>query len=118
MPKPKPLNSGLIARKGDAARGDASNIATIPRPATTPAAVAVATPEGSPAHSPTQGEVSTDIGRTPLPKGTAGTIAVTVRLDEARYRRLKLHGLDHRKSNQEILVNALDVFLSCSDPRH
>jgi hypothetical protein len=39
-------------------------------------------------------------------------IAVTVRLTNADYRRLKLHGLEHRQSNQEIIVAALNAYLS------
>jgi len=42
------------------------------------------------------------------------TIAVTVRLDEARYERLKSYGSKHRVTNQDILVAALDRFLSTS----
>jgi len=38
--------------------------------------------------------------------------AVTVRLTSADYRRLKLHGLEHRQSNQDIIVAALDAYLS------
>jgi predicted transcriptional regulator len=39
------------------------------------------------------------------------TIAVTVRLDEARYERLKRFGSQHRITNQDIIVAALDHFL-------
>ena len=42
------------------------------------------------------------------------TIAVTVRLDEARYERLKSYGSKYRVTNQDILVAALDRFLSTS----
>lgn len=38
--------------------------------------------------------------------------AVTVRLTNADYRRLKLYGLEHRQSNQDIIVAALDAYLS------
>ena len=38
-------------------------------------------------------------------------IAVTVRLLPADYRRLKMHGLEHRKSNQNIIVDALTAYL-------
>jgi hypothetical protein len=46
-----------------------------------------------------------------MPKGLAGTIAVTVRLDPDRYERLKVYGARHRLTNQEILVAALDAHL-------
>jgi hypothetical protein len=52
--------------------------------------------------------------RTPLPKGTKETIAVTVRLDPERYRRLVAYGAQFapRRKNQEILVEALDAYLA------
>jgi hypothetical protein len=53
--------------------------------------------------------------RAATPRGIAGTIAVTVRLDPERYERLKLHGARRRQSNQEILVAALDTFLAAAD---
>jgi hypothetical protein len=43
------------------------------------------------------------------------TIAVTVRLDEARYERMKSWGTGRRVTNQEIIVAALDRFFSFSD---
>jgi hypothetical protein len=52
--------------------------------------------------------------RTPVPKMTddsADRIAVTVRLAPALYRQLKMHGLDMRKSNQDIFVEALETYL-------
>jgi hypothetical protein len=48
----------------------------------------------------------------PTPKGLAGTIAVTVRLDPNRYERMKIHGARQRRTNQEILVAALDAYLA------
>lgn len=51
---------------------------------------------------------------TPIPKGTTGTIAVTVRLDPERYRRLVSYGARFvpRRTNQEILIAALDAYLA------
>jgi hypothetical protein len=43
------------------------------------------------------------------------TIAVTVRLDETRYERMKSWGTGRRVTNQEIIVAALDRFFSLSD---
>lgn len=44
------------------------------------------------------------------------TIAVTVRLDERRYERMKTWGTTGRRvTNQEIIVAALDRFFSLSD---
>jgi hypothetical protein len=75
------LDAELIARKGEAA----------------PARVSV--PERTPASG--------------VPRGTKNTVAVTVRLDEERYRRLVGYGAQFtpRKTNQEILVEALDAYL-------
>ena len=78
------LDGGLIARKGEAAP-------------TSPPQAATTAPEPP--------------AKADAPKGTAGTTAVTVRLDSTRYRQLKIHGLDHGLSNQEILVAALDAYL-------
>jgi hypothetical protein len=49
----------------------------------------------------------------PLPKGTRNTIAITVRLDPERYKRLLSYGARFapRRTNQDILVEALDAFL-------
>ena len=38
-------------------------------------------------------------------------IAVTVRLLPADYRRLMFFGIEHRETNQNIIVNALDAYL-------
>jgi len=80
------LGSGLIVRKGEAA------------------------PASTPAQLPP--DIST---RTPIPKGIAGTVAVTVRLDQARYERLKMHGVRERRTNQQILVAALDAYLAARE---
>ncbi len=84
------LDSGLIARKGEAA----------PATAAAPPMVAVA-----PVVKPAAPAASA------IPKGTSGTIAVTVRLDRERYDQLKMHGVRQRQTNQEILVAALDQYL-------
>lgn len=43
------------------------------------------------------------------------TIAVTVRLDEPRYERMKGWGTARRVTNQETIVAALDMFFRLSD---
>lgn len=91
MPKEVPrLGGGLIVRKGEAA------------PATVNPPPAVAAPS-EPTRPPASGVA--------LPRGTAGTIAVTVRLDPGRYERLKMHGARRRQTNQQIIVAALDAYL-------
>jgi hypothetical protein len=49
--------------------------------------------------------------RASVPHGLGGTIAVTVRLDPTRYERLKMYGVRRRRTNQELLVEAIDAFL-------
>jgi hypothetical protein len=44
--------------------------------------------------------------------GEGERIAVTVRLSPTDYRNLKLHGVEHRESNQDIIVAALSAYLS------
>jgi hypothetical protein len=79
--KATPLDADLIARKGK------------------PAPAQIPTPPSPPAAS--------------LPHGTKDTVALPVRLDPARYRRLIAYRAQFtpRKTNQEILVEALDAYL-------
>ncbi len=86
------LDPGLIARKGQAAPAGAVPPTPSPSAATAAAEPATATASG------------------PAPRGLLGTIAVTVRLDPERYERLKVHGARARRTNQEILVQALDDY--------
>jgi hypothetical protein len=85
MPKRKaaPLNAGLLARKGEAV------------PASHPARAA-------------------ETAEPPIPRGTKDTVAVTVRLDHDRYHKLVGYGAQFtpRRTNQEILIAALDAFLA------
>ena len=48
-----------------------------------------------------------------MPAGTQNTVAVTVRLDADRYKRLIAYGARFapRRKNQEIFVEALDAYL-------
>ncbi|MDQ2762328.1 MAG: hypothetical protein M3Y22_02180 [Pseudomonadota bacterium] len=98
------LDSGLIARKGEAAPASsppASAAAGSARAAGALASEAVRVRSGAEAQA-------TD---TPGPaRGLHGTIAVTVRLDPRRYERLKIHGARLRRTNQEILVEAFDRY--------
>lgn len=97
------LNAGLIAKKGEAAPAPTviqpvSPAVAAPQPITPPNATAQATQA---------------ILKAPPPKGSnTNTIAVTVRLDPDRYQALKLYGVKTRTSNQDVLVAALDQYLS------
>lgn len=93
---PSRLEGGLIARKGEAA----------PTMVVSPKVQGVVNDsDNAQVVSPTQ------TAERSVPKGIAGTIAVTVRLDPERYERLKIHGARQRQSNQQILVAALDAYL-------
>ena len=85
MPKRKaaPLNASLLARKGEAV----------------------------PASNQARADETTV---PPLPQGTKETVAVTVRLDHDRYHKLVGYGarFTPRRTNQEILITALDAFLA------
>ena len=65
-------------------------------------------PAGTPAHGR---EPAREAALPPAPKET---IAVTVRLDAERYRQLVSYGARFvpRRTNQEILIAALDTFLA------
>jgi hypothetical protein len=65
--------------------------------------------EATPAQIPTP----TSPPATTVPHGTKDTVALTVRLDQERYRRLVAYaaGFVPRKTHQEILVEALDAYL-------
>jgi len=60
-----------------------------------------------------KGEASPAQATPGRPRGTKGTVAVTVRLDEARYHKLVGYGarFTPRKTNQDILVEAVDAYL-------
>lgn len=90
------LGSGLIVRKGEATPAVPSSVS-----------------ETAPAVSVTSAaEISKPTA--PVPKGVAGTVAITVRLDQERYERLKIHGAKQRRTNQQILVAALDAYLAAN----
>jgi hypothetical protein len=65
--------------------------------------------EAAPAQVPTPASPPASIG----PHGTKDTVALTVRLDQQRYRRLVAYaaGFVPRKTHQDILVEALDAYL-------
>jgi hypothetical protein len=66
--------------------------------------------EAVPAMAPTP----TSTPAPSVPHGTKDTIALTVRLDPERYRRLIAYavGFVPRKTHQDILVDALDAYLA------
>jgi hypothetical protein len=94
---PTPLMMPAIARKGDASPAVTSfDRQPVPEPA----------PAIAPEQPPTPARLLSRV---------QATIAVTVRLDESRYERMKSWGTGRRVTNQEIIVAALDRFFSLSD---
>ena len=97
---PTPLTLPAIPKKGDAAPA----IQSIEAPSSVPQPLnpAPPTPGGLPLPPP------------PLRPSSRvrATIAVTLRLDQERYERLKSYGANRRLTNQEILIAALDRFMS------
>lgn len=95
---PAPLTMPMIPKKGDASPAVASfeepSTPAVPLPAPEPPAVS---------SSPR------------LSSRVQATIAVTVRLDEQRYERMKTWGTSRRVTNQEVIVAALDRFFRLSD---
>ena len=98
------LDPGLIARKGEAAPASL--------PPSTPGGPGPVQAGAAAAEAPREERRTgphADSAAAPA-RGLHGTIAVTVRLDPARYERLKVHGARLRRTNQEIFVKALDGY--------
>lgn len=98
------LDAGLIARKGQAVPASSPALPT-------PSAAQVIQTSAGAAPPPPSTASRADPTAIPTPRGLHGTIAVTVRLDPARYEKLKVYGARQRRTNQEILVEALDDYL-------
>src|ERR1700712_5602907 len=102
---PAPLTMQLVPKKGEAMPAVTSF--EEPAPASPSAPVLVAQPD-PPVVAP--------VSSTRLSSRVQATIAVTVRLDEQRYERMKAWGTTGRRvTNQEIIVAALDRFFTLSD---
>lgn len=100
--QPTPLSIPGMPKKGEAAPALTSFEAS-PSPEL-PAIHPTSTPSAASAHSlPTD-----NLPPARLSSRVQATIAVTVRLDERRYERMKTWGSGKRVTNQEIIVAALD----------
>ncbi len=101
-----PLSIPGMPKKGDASPAVSSIEQPSPPPAASPAppvsVAAAAPPQADPPASRLSSRVQ-------------ATIAVTVRLDERRYERMKTWGTVRRVTNQEVIVAALDRFFRLSD---
>jgi hypothetical protein len=107
---PAPLSIPGLPKKGEAAPAVASIEAAAP---SAPERTAAPSPPPPSPPTPVRAVPATAPAAPPLPPSSRvkPTIAVTVRLDEARYERLKRFGSQHRITNQDIIVAALDHFL-------
>ena len=99
------LDSGLIARKGEAKPAGPTQAAVAAD--SVRATTGALAPRADRAQAEAVLPVSDARGTA---RGLHGTIAVTVRLDPMRYERLKIYGARLRRTNQEILVEALDRY--------
>jgi hypothetical protein len=95
---PAPLTMPVIPKKGEATPA----ISSLEDPV-----VSAVVP--TPLHEPPK------VSSSRLASRVQPTIAVTVRLDEARYERMKTWGTARRVTNQEVIVAALDRFFGLSD---
>ena len=103
-----PLSIPGMPKKGDAL----PVVASFEEPA--PPTLPVSPIAAAPASSPTSAYVGEPrVSR--LPSRVQATIAVTVRLDERRYERMKNWGTTRRVTNQEVIVAALDRFFRLTD---
>ena len=103
-----PLSIPGMPKKGDASPAMASF--EEPSPTTSTQAVRLSQAVALPAP----------VVNSPAPRLTSrvqATIAVTVRLDERRYERMKGWGTNRRVTNQEVIVAALDQFFELSDDK-
>jgi hypothetical protein len=101
-----PLSIPGMPRKGDASPAMVSLEDSSPSASTKTAQLTPAVSLPTPAIN------------SPSPRLTSrvqATIAVTVRLDERRYERMKGWGTNRRVTNQEVIVAALDQFFELSD---
>lgn len=103
-----PLSIPGMPKKGDARPAVVSFEAPILVPSAQPAAPfpTTAPPLSIVEHPPSR-----------LTSRVQATIAVTVRLDERRYERMKGWGTNRRITNQEVIVAALDRFFDLTDEK-
>ncbi|HUD10995.1 MAG TPA: hypothetical protein VMS08_01170 [Candidatus Saccharimonadia bacterium] len=64
--------------------------------------------------SPLNSSLIANRGEAAPMKSGGRAVTVTVKLDPALYRKLKMYGVDRRQTNQDILVEALTRLLAAS----
>jgi hypothetical protein len=104
---PAALTMPLIPKKGEALPAITS--LEEPEPPAAPVSIPPQPSQPEPSLAPAQNPPR-------LSSRVQATIAVTVRLDEVRYERMKTWGTTGRRvTNQEVIVAALDRFFGLSD---
>ena len=114
MTQPARLTSALLARKGEAlptggfagAAIDAGQPLPPPATLTRRASMALVSDRGARPARPVKGG-----GRGPGDGGDA-RVALTLRLDRERHRRLRIFGARHDRTSQEVILEALDAYLA------
>ena len=112
------LNARLLARKGDARPAPLDTGAGRARPASARPAAGTwpSSPVSSPVSSPASSPVSSSVWPPVLPGepggGAHARARVSLRLDDARHRRLRLAAIHLDASLQQLLTHALDQYLA------
>jgi hypothetical protein len=110
------LTSALLARKGQAfpTGGFACPTIDLRQPLPAPDKLGprrgVVLTRGTPEHA--RGALATQISRLRRPprRGDDGRVALTLRLDRERHRRLRIFAARHERTSQEVILRALDVY--------
>jgi hypothetical protein len=112
MRPPARLTGELLARKGEALPATGMATATLALAPTRPTLVRA----GVAASSDGERRGSRSERRQPAGRREDDRVALTLRLDRERHRRLRIFSARHDCSGQDVIVRALDAYLEgCSD---
>jgi hypothetical protein len=107
------LTSDLLVRKGQAipTGGFAHAGIELSQPLPAPAALGPARVNGAAAPGPLTVDAARSPGRRRAGAAREARVALTLRLDRERHRRLKVFSARRQQSTQEVLLEALDAYL-------
>ena len=105
------LTSALLARKGQAFPTGGFAYPTIDLGQPLPAPDKLSAPRRGMALA--RGALATQLQplRRPPRQSDDGRVALTLRLDRERHRRLRIFAARHERTSQEVILRALDVYL-------
>ena len=105
------LTSALLARKGQAFPTGGFACPTIDLGQPLPAPEKLSPPRRGTALA--RGALATQLQplRRPSRQSDDGRVALTLRLDRERHRRLRIFAARHERTSQEVILRALDVYL-------